>query len=130
MKQKTKSKVALILLLLVSALLVSPVYVATAASTAAGGWSLVPLSEFNLPEGTVYSIIKNFLGWILAIVGFIALIAFAIAGIMYLTAAGDDERMKTAKNAMTYSIIGVIVALSGLVVVWAADTMLWGTELF
>ncbi|EKE21413.1 MAG: hypothetical protein ACD_7C00252G0001, partial [uncultured bacterium] len=44
--------------------------------------------------------------------------------------AGDDSKMGTAKNAMTYSIIGVIVALIGFVVVKAVDAMLDGFVIF
>ena len=62
--------------------------------------------------------------WLLAILGFIAIIGFVIAGILYLTAAGDEKRIGTAKNAMTYSIVGVIVALVGYVIVGAVDSWL------
>ena len=65
--------------------------------------------------------------WVLTIFGFIAIIAFVVAGIMYLTAAGDDGRIKTAKTAMTWSIVGVIVALVGYVIIIAADFLLSGS---
>jgi hypothetical protein len=68
------------------------------------------------------------MNWILGIVGILGVIGFAIAGVFYLTAAGDEGRIGTAKNAMMYSIIGVIVALVGVIVLNAAKTMLGGTE--
>ena len=77
-----------------------------------------------LPDASVYNIVSGTMDWLLAIFGFIAIIGFVISGIMYLTAAGDDKRMGTAKNAMTYSIIGVIVALIGYVVVKTVDSWL------
>jgi len=61
---------------------------------------------------------------LLAVVGIVGVIGFAIAGILYLTAAGDEGRIGTAKNAMMYSIIGVIVALAGLVALNFAKGML------
>ncbi|KKP67126.1 MAG: hypothetical protein UR65_C0077G0011 [Candidatus Moranbacteria bacterium GW2011_GWE2_35_164] len=64
--------------------------------------------------------------WILGMVGFLGVIGFAIAGILYLTSAGDEDRIGTAKKAMTWSIVGVIVALLGVVIIKAADSMLQG----
>ena len=85
---------------------------------------------FNIPNGTglgngtITNIVGAIMNWILGIVGFIGIIGFAIAGILYLTAAGDEDRIGTAKKAMLYSIIGVIVALIGLVVMTAVQSML------
>ncbi|MFZ2154000.1 MAG: hypothetical protein WAV16_02100 [Candidatus Moraniibacteriota bacterium] len=85
-----------------------------------------PPADTTLPTGTVTSIVKNFMFWILAMVGFFGVIGFAIAGILYLTSAGEEDRIGTAKKAMTWSIVGVIVALLGVVIIKAADTMLKG----
>jgi len=65
--------------------------------------------------------------WLLGVLGFVAVIGFVISGIMYLVAAGDEDRQQQAKRAMIYSITGVIVGLAGLVVIYAADTMLRGS---
>ncbi|MDD3498339.1 MAG: hypothetical protein PHH24_02425 [Candidatus Moranbacteria bacterium] len=83
-----------------------------------------PPAGTTLPEGSIYDIIRNIMIWILGVVGFIGVIGFAIAGILYLTAAGDEDRISTAKRAMTWSIVGVIVALLGVVIIQAADRML------
>jgi len=87
-------------------------------------------SGTNLPEGSIYGIIQNLMNWILGIVGILGVIGFAIAGVLYLTAAGDDDRINTAKNAMVYSIIGVVVALVGLIAVKAVSSMLGGQSKF
>jgi len=78
----------------------------------------------NMPSGSIYSIVQKIMFWILGIVGFVAIIGFCIAGILYLTSAGDEDRQKSAKSAMVYSIIGVIVALGGYVIWNAAKNML------
>ena len=82
----------------------------------------------NLPKGKIFDIIKNAMTWILGIVGFVAIIGFCIAGILYLTAAGDEDRQKSAKTAMVYCIIGVIVALGGYVIWNAAQGLLGGGQ--
>ena len=86
--------------------------------------------ETNLPDpsGGLKEIAENFLKWLLGIFGVLALISFIISGIQYLTAAGNDDGMKTAKRNMTYSILGVVVALSGFVIVQAVDAALRGTS--
>lgn len=86
--------------------------------------------DTNLPDGTLEGIIYNIMSWLLGIVGVVGIIAFAIAGILYLTSAGNDDRIKLAKNAMTYSIIGVVVALCGVVALRAVTAMLSGNPLF
>lgn len=68
----------------------------------------------------------RFMWWLLALFGMIAVIAFVISGIQYLVSAGNEEMIETAKNNMRYSIVGVLVGLSGMVVILAIDQMLGG----
>lgn len=84
----------------------------------------------NLPTGGVMAIITNIMNWLLGVVAVVGVIGFAIAGILYLTAAGDEGRIGTAKNAMLYSIIGLIVALAGLVALKAVQGMLGAQQGF
>lgn len=70
------------------------------------------------------TIILNVMNWLLAVLGFIAIVGFVISGIQYLLAAGDDDVISTAKRNMKYSIIGVIVALSGYVLIMAINNLL------
>jgi hypothetical protein len=63
------------------------------------------------------AIIRNLLTYLLVFIGIAAVIGFVVAGIMYITAAGDEDRVKSAKNMMLYSIIGIVVALIGYAVV-------------
>ncbi len=78
----------------------------------------------NLPSATIFDIIRNIMLYLLAILGFVAVIGFVISGIMYLVAAGDEDAQARAKRAMIYSITGVIVGLVGLVILFAASRLL------
>ena len=98
--------------------------------TAFAMWDPEEASGTGLPNATLYDIITNILDWLLTIIGVVGVIAFAIAGLMYLTSNGDDTKLKTAKSAMTNAIIGVIVAIVGVVVLRAVDAMLNGVSLF
>lgn len=84
----------------------------------------------GLPEASITDIVRNIMLWFLGIVGFIGIIGFVIAGILYLTAAGDEGKMESGKNAMTWSIVGVIVALMGYVIIGAVNNMLSGNHTF
>lgn len=89
-----------------------------------GGGGAGMWSNFGLPTGTITGIVSAFVMWILALFGFIGIIGFVISGIMYLLAAGDEGQAEKAKEAMKYSIIGVIVGLIGYVVLQAVNTWL------
>ncbi len=78
----------------------------------------------GLPDDTIYGIINRTMNWLLMILGFIGIIGFVIAGILYLTAAGDEDQIGKAKTAMMYSIIGIIVALMGFVIIRAVESWL------
>ena len=49
---------------------------------------------------------------------------------MYFLAAGDEKSQEKAKNQMTWSIMGVVIGLVGLVVVYAVDALLRGSTNF
>jgi hypothetical protein len=82
----------------------------------------------NLPFSSVTNIIMGVMYWLLYIIGFLGVIGFAIAGILYMTAAGDDDRMNRAKSALLYSIIGIVVAIVGLVAINFATGLLSGSS--
>ena len=89
-----------------------------------GGWNVDSVRSFNLPDASIFNIVTRILKWLLAVLGMVGVIGFAISGIMYLTAAGDEKQITRAKTAMMYSIIGVIVGICGVVVIQAVDLML------
>jgi hypothetical protein len=56
----------------------------------------------------------------------LAMVSLVVTGIMYITAAGDQDRVGLAKKMLTFSIIGIAVALLGLVVVQALNFVIGG----
>lgn len=66
---------------------------------------------------TLTEIALKFLNFLLSIVGTLGIIMLVVGGIMYLTSAGDDDRIKTAKKVVTFAIIGIAVSLAALVIV-------------
>ncbi|MGW8185126.1 MAG: hypothetical protein ACWGHO_03370 [Candidatus Moraniibacteriota bacterium] len=88
------------------------------------GGGFASAQNSNLPKGTIYLIILGIMNWLLILIGIFGVIGFVISGILYLTAAGNEDQMQKGKNAMTWSIIGVIVGLVGYVILQAVDKML------
>ncbi len=98
--------------------------------TSAGGWNPANYASTGLPASSIYSIVRNIVMWALSLFGFFGIIGFVISGVWYLLASGDDALMKRAKNGMLYSIIGVVVGLIGLVIIYAANSLLNGSWFF
>ena len=85
-------------------------------------------SGTGLPAGSVMGIITNGMNYLLIVVGILGVIGFVISGLIYLTAAGDEDRIGLGKKALIASITGVIVALIGVVVLNAVKGMLGGNS--
>jgi len=78
------------------------------------------------PGQGVKGILVNFLRWLLGIFGVVAVISFVISGLQYFFSRGDDKMMETAKRNLMYSTMGVIVALSGVIIIKAVEALLKG----
>ncbi len=79
------------------------------------GWD----NSASLPSNTLTltEIATNVLNFLLAIVGILAIIMFLVGAVMYFLSAGDEKRANTGKDIVKYSIIGIIVTFSALVIV-------------
>ncbi len=95
-----------------------------------GGWDIASFGIYGLPDATIWDIIEAFMLWILSLIALIAVIAFVISGMQYLLSAGNEKMIESAKRHMVWSIVGVIVAISGLVILYAADLLLRGSSYF
>lgn len=62
-------------------------------------------------------VLLNILNFLLSVVGIVAILAIAIAGMMYLVSGGDPARAQTAKKYAWASVIGLMIALGALIIV-------------
>lgn len=85
-------------------------------------------AKSGLGATSITLLVQQLMYWLFGILGFLAVIGFVISGVLYLTAAGDEDQIGKAKNAMMYSIIGVIVAMLGLVIFSAVQTFFSGSS--
>ncbi|MDD2766962.1 MAG: hypothetical protein PHH40_04385 [Candidatus Moranbacteria bacterium] len=61
------------------------------------------------------SILSDILNFLLSIIGISGILGLVIAGVIYITAAGSEDRMRLAKNAAIGSVIGIAIALGSLI---------------
>jgi len=54
-------------------------------------------------------------------------IMIIVAGMMYLTSAGDTQKMNTAKTALKYAIIGIVLSLLAIPIVEVIKEVLSGS---
>lgn len=68
----------------------------------------------NTLEGTVDNIFEGgekMIGYILGIIGSVTLLLIIIAGIMYITSAGNEEKIALSKKIITGAVVGLGIAL-------------------
>jgi cytochrome bd-type quinol oxidase subunit 2 len=72
----------------------------------------------TLPTKDLKSSITSIIGWALTFLGLIAVIMIIYGGFMWLTAAGNEERISKAKQIISAAIIGLIIILLAAAIVY------------
>lgn len=99
---------------------------------AAGSGVALPQNT-GLPDNDIPTILTRLVSWLLLVFGFVAIISFVITGIMYLmggSMTGEKKDVSGAKKQLQWSIVGVIVGLSGYIILKAVDAWLKGSSTF
>ena len=63
------------------------------------------------------ALIGTIVNTLLFVVGALAVVMIIVAGIMYVTSTGDSGRVSRAKNTLTYSIVGLLIAFLAYAIV-------------
>lgn len=93
-------------------------------NSSGGSWALT--NPYGLPSGSLLGIASNLLFWLLSLFAIAGIVGFVLSGIFYLLAGADEGNAKKGKSGMTASIIGIIVGLSGFVIMQAVASLLGG----
>jgi len=89
--------------------------------------AIAPIAVFAQPSTTISSIdnlidsVKT-MAW--TVFGGLAVIMFVVAGIMFLTAQGDPEKVKSARNAFIWGVVGVVVAIMAYSIISIVESAL------
>lgn len=78
--------------------------------------------------GDILGIVTRIIGWFQAIIFIIATIMILYAAYIYITSAGSDDKLKTAKNIILYAAIGIGVALLAYAVQPIVENFLGGVR--
>lgn len=73
------------------------------------------ITMFILPkvagQTTIQGIVTEGIATFMWVIGIAALIVMIIAGILYATSTGDPQKTRTAKDAILYAAVGLVVSL-------------------
>lgn len=87
-------------------------YIRTAIGTGAG-LTLLPLFALAQPRSVqdVINLVNNMASWFETIIFAIAIIMILVAAFQFLTAAGNEEKVSTARKSLVWGLVGIAVAL-------------------
>lgn len=75
-------------------------------------------SEGNLPAtGNAVAVITTVINFILGLIGVVAVLFLIIAGAMYITAFGDENKASKAKRMILYVVMGLIIIVISAIIV-------------
>lgn len=73
-------------------------------------------------DNSINSIIASVINILSVVVGIAAVVMVIIAGFKYITSGGDSNGVSSAKNTLTYALVGLAVAASAQLLVHLALT--------
>ena len=80
----------------------------------------------GLSNAPVYVILSNIFSWLMGLFTTFAVMAFVVSGIQYFMSAGDEGMAETAKDNAKAALVGIVVGLSGFIIIKAISAALSG----
>lgn len=95
-----------------------PVYAASAQNEVCNGVGAATGGSGCGSTGpTVQGVLRMVAYTLSAIAGIVAVIMLIVAGLQYVTSNGDSGKIQSAKNALTYAIVGIVVVAASQAIV-------------
>ena len=73
-------------------------------------------AETDLVQGDLIDIIVNVINALMGLLGLVAVIIIIYGGFLYLTSAGEEEKIKKAKKSMVSGVIGLVLVILSWVI--------------
>jgi len=82
-------------------------------AAAATGFSALPLVALAQPKNVqdIIRLVDQIVQWFETIIFAIAIIMILVAAFQFLTAAGNEEKVATARKSLVWGLVGIAVAL-------------------
>ncbi len=71
----------------------------------------VKVSESIVQDRSLGDLIVLVVNYLIGFLGLVATVMFIAAGVMLVTAGGDDGRIDKAKSIMTYAVVGILIVI-------------------
>ncbi|MBU0731724.1 pilin [Patescibacteria group bacterium] len=68
--------------------------------------------EVNLGDAPPMTIASNIINWALGFLGIIFLVLTIYGGFLWMTARGNEEQVKKAKQVLTGAVIGLVIVIA------------------
>ncbi len=125
MRSITRKKILSALIIGVMAILLMPVLV-SAATIKTDLWGGVqPPSNVGVGSDP-RTIIQSVIGFLMGFLGIIAVLIILIAGFQWMTAGGDDAKVKKSQTMMIQGVIGLVIILAAWLIASFAITNIQG----
>lgn len=98
-----------------SAIKVLPTCDQGASGASAGGGDIC--GDADAGPDKLPKLVQNVINTVLIILGMASVIMIIVGGVRYVTSNGDPQQVKSAKDTVMYSVIGVIVAIMAFAIV-------------
>ncbi|MEW6408022.1 MAG: Mbov_0395 family pilin-like conjugal transfer protein [Patescibacteria group bacterium] len=70
----------------------------------------------GIAKGTIPEYVGGIINAVVGILGVILVVLIIYGGVMYMTSAGSEEKTKSARNILTYAIIGVVIVFASYII--------------
>lgn len=95
--------------IIITALIVSPLLLSVAAAQVAPNPTVPSVNVRSMSD--INRIITTVINWLTGIFFAVAILFIFYSAFLFLRAAGDEERLKKAKEYLMYSLVAIAVAL-------------------
>jgi cytochrome bd-type quinol oxidase subunit 2 len=75
------------------------------------------LNGFEGTEGDLSDFIVTILDWIIGFAGVVCVVMIIVGGYSYMTAGGDESKVKDASKTLTNAIIGLVICFIAVILV-------------